>query len=163
MRLERAGRMPSTATKFAFGLGITAASFLLVFVAVAEAATAPDGKGSMQWLVVAYFLLVVGEMCIGPVAFAAVTRWSPAPLASLSMGAWFLSDAAANYGGGVVGSLAEGSGSTTIVGGIAAACLVAALVLVALNRPISMLAGERKVASPSRALARPDPAGGIFR
>jgi POT family proton-dependent oligopeptide transporter len=125
VRLEQAGRMPSTATKFSFGLGVTAASFLIVLLAVAEAGAAPDGKGSLQWLVVAYLLLVVGEMCIGPVAFAAVTRWSPPPLASLSIGAWFLSDAVANYGGGVV-------------------------LIAALNRPISVLAGEREGGSSDR-------------
>lgn len=155
LRLEQAGRMPSTAMKFAFGLGATAAAFLLVLVAIAEAAGAADGKGGLQWLVVAYLLLVVGEMCIGPVAYAAVTRWSPPPLASLSIGAWCLSDAVANYGGGVVGGLAEGAGTMTVVAAIAAACVAAALLLALLDRPISGLAGERNPGTP---LPRPDQA-----
>jgi len=98
----------------------------------------------------AYLLVVIGEMCIGPVAYAAVTRWAPPYLGGMAIGAWCLSDAAANYTGGLVGGLAERVGTAGVVAGVAAGGAVAALLLVVINRRLSALAGEaRNVVAPS--------------
>jgi POT family proton-dependent oligopeptide transporter len=48
---------------------------------------------SVWWLVLAYFVLEVGEMCISPVGLSAVTQLSVPRVTSLMMGTWFLATA----------------------------------------------------------------------
>jgi POT family proton-dependent oligopeptide transporter len=50
-------------------------------------------QASVWWLVLAYFLLEVGEMCLSPVGLSAVTQLSVARVMSLMMGTWFLATA----------------------------------------------------------------------
>jgi POT family proton-dependent oligopeptide transporter len=45
------------------------------------------------WLVLAYLVLELGEMCLAPVGLSAVTQLSVAKVASLMMGTWFLATA----------------------------------------------------------------------
>ena len=56
-------------------------------------AGATGGMASVWWLVFAYFLLEVGEMCLSPVGLSAVTQLAPARVVSLMMGTWFLATA----------------------------------------------------------------------
>ena len=44
-----------------------------------------------------YFLHTIGELCLSPIGLSMVSRVSPRKLASMMMGIWFLSSAAANY------------------------------------------------------------------
>src|SRR3546814_20855050 len=65
----------------------------LAFVPLAYAAERVGASGAMAsvwWLVLAYFILEVGEMCLSPVGLSAVTQLSVARVTSLMMGTWFL-------------------------------------------------------------------------
>ena len=44
----------------------------------------------MWWLILAYFVLVLGEMVLSPIGLAAVTALSIPRTVGLMMGAWFL-------------------------------------------------------------------------
>jgi POT family proton-dependent oligopeptide transporter len=50
-------------------------------------------QASVWWLVLAYFVLEVGEMCISPVGLSAVTQLAMPRVVSLMMGTWFLATA----------------------------------------------------------------------
>src|SRR3546814_14853838 len=68
----------------------------LAFVPLAYAAERVGASGAMAsvwWLVLAYFILEVGEMCLSPVGLSAVTQLSVARVTSLMMGTWFLATA----------------------------------------------------------------------
>ncbi|MGQ0586380.1 MAG: peptide MFS transporter, partial [Gammaproteobacteria bacterium] len=89
--LERRGRNPSTAMKTVLGLVFGALAYLPL-MAAAQAA----GGGlaaSIWWLVLAYFVLEIGEVCLYPIGISAVTTLSVARVMSLMMGAWFLGTA----------------------------------------------------------------------
>ncbi|NRK74437.1 peptide MFS transporter, partial [Salmonella enterica subsp. enterica serovar Typhi] len=50
---------------------------------------------SPLWLVLSYFLVVVGELCISPVGLSATTKLAPKAFSAQTMSLWFLSSAAA--------------------------------------------------------------------
>ena len=57
-----------------------------------------------MWLVGAYFLLELGELCLSPVGLSAVTKLAPTQLVGLAMGIWFLSNSAGNMLAGWAGT-----------------------------------------------------------
>ncbi|MCU0649771.1 MAG: peptide MFS transporter [Gemmatimonadaceae bacterium] len=94
LRLGAMRREPSTSLKMVLGLALLGAGFMVLQVGGALA----DGgvKVSPAWLVVAIGLQSIGEVCVSPVGLSYVTKVAPAQFASLLMGVWFLSNAAAN-------------------------------------------------------------------
>ena len=88
VRMARRGREPSTPVKFALGLFLLGAGFLvLVF-----GARITDGgqKASLVWLLVTYVLHTWGELAISPVGLSMVTKLAPLKFASVLMGAYFV-------------------------------------------------------------------------
>ncbi len=114
--LGRAGKNPSTPSKMILGLVFTALGFL--FMVGASMEQSANGKAGMHWLVLAYLLHTMGELCISPVGLSMVTKLAPVRLASLMMGVWFLINAVANKLAGVVGAYAEHAGELAIFGGL---------------------------------------------
>jgi POT family proton-dependent oligopeptide transporter len=74
-----------------------------------KAMTALETKSSAMsqvssfWLVLSYFLMTVGELCLSPVGLSMVTKLAPKRYASLFMGVWLLSSSVAQYAGGSIG------------------------------------------------------------
>jgi len=59
---------------------------------------------SMIWLIVAYFLHTMGELCISPVGLSYVSKLAPAKLVGLMFGVWFVANFIANTAAGLTGS-----------------------------------------------------------
>jgi POT family proton-dependent oligopeptide transporter len=103
--LDRRGLDPSKPTKSALGLLFGGLSFLpLVFAA--QQAGATGEMASVWWLVLAYLLLELGEMCLYPVGLSAVTQLSVPRVVSLMMGTWFLATAFSETLAALFGKLA---------------------------------------------------------
>jgi proton-dependent oligopeptide transporter, POT family len=96
---------PSKPVKSAIGLLFAGLSFLpLAFAAQQVGATGE--LASVWWLVLAYFLLEIGEMCLSPVGLSAVTALSVPRVVSLMMGTWFLATAFSETLAALLGKLA---------------------------------------------------------
>jgi POT family proton-dependent oligopeptide transporter len=133
-------REPSTPMKFAFGLLLAGVSFIVLL----PAAFLADRGGALVsplWLVAAYLLQVMGELCLSPVGNSVVTKLAPARIVGLMMGVWFLSIAAGNKLAGWAASLSASVPLPTLFGCVAAVTIGAALILILLNRPIRDLMG----------------------
>ena len=87
-RLDKAGLNPSYPAKFAWGLVFCGLSFGIL--AYAAANPGESGKTSLWWMILAYAVLVMGEMVLSPIGLSAVTRLSIPRVVGLMMGAWFL-------------------------------------------------------------------------
>jgi POT family proton-dependent oligopeptide transporter len=132
-------RQPATPTKFALGILFVGISFVLLLPA---GGMALEGRlVSPWWLVVAYFLQVVGELCLSPVGNSVVTKLAPPRIVGTMMGVWFLAISAGNKLAGWVASLSGTVPVTTIFRGIAIATIGAAVVLFLINKPIRRLMG----------------------
>ncbi|MDB6163784.1 MAG: transporter [Xanthomonadaceae bacterium] len=103
--LERRNADPSKPVKSALGLLLAGLSFIPLAWA-AQHAGASGEMASVWWLVLAYFVLELGEMCLAPVGLSAVTQLSVPRVASLMMGTWFLATAFSETLAALFGKLA---------------------------------------------------------
>ncbi|MEU0334258.1 oligopeptide:H+ symporter [Streptomyces sp. NPDC006193] len=86
--LNRRGKEPSTIVKFASGLLLVGASFVLF---LAPLSIAEGGhKAAAAWLAAIYFVQTVGELTLSPVGLSVTTKMAPKKYASQMMGVWFL-------------------------------------------------------------------------
>ncbi|MEP6833304.1 MAG: peptide MFS transporter [Gemmatimonas sp.] len=126
--LGRRQREPSPSAKMAAGLGFL--SFSFVVLGFAGRLSDSGALVSPWWIVGAYVIQVLGEMCVSPVGLSYVTKVAPARFASLLMAAWFLATGLGNKLGGMMA--AAGSGvpalrffmTTAVITGIATLLLV---------------------------------------
>jgi POT family proton-dependent oligopeptide transporter len=95
---------PSTPTKIAFGLLISALS-VLVMVAAVKAGANGNEKVSVWWLVANYGIITIGELFLSPMGLSVVSKLSPKNITSLMMGGWFLSTSIGNKLSGVLASM----------------------------------------------------------
>lgn len=102
--LRNRNKEPSTPTKIAFGLLISALS-VLVMVAAVKAGGNGAEKVSVWWLVANYGIITIGELFLSPMGLSVVSKLSPANITSLMMGGWFLSTSIGNKMSGVLASL----------------------------------------------------------
>ncbi|KGQ18665.1 MFS transporter [Lysobacter dokdonensis DS-58] len=89
--LDKRGANPSKPLKSAIGLLFAALSFLPLLAAART--VGPDVMASVWWLVLAYLLLEIGEMCLSPIGLSAVTQLSVAQVVGLMMGGFWLATA----------------------------------------------------------------------
>ncbi len=64
------------------------------------------GKASMMWLVGAYLLHTIGELCASPVALSFITKLAPVKYGAIMMGVYF---AATGFGNKLAGTIGEAS------------------------------------------------------
>jgi POT family proton-dependent oligopeptide transporter len=89
--LDRRGLNPSKPAKMALALIASGLSFWPLAVGAGLAA---DGQlVSVWWLVLAYLILEIGEICLLPIGMSAVTQLSVARVVGLMMGAFWLATA----------------------------------------------------------------------
>lgn len=86
-------RQPTIPKKFSFGLLFAGLSFLVILLPGYFAGT--DSLVNPLWLVLSYFIVVLGELCLSPVGLSATTKLAPAAFSAQTMSLWFLSNAAA--------------------------------------------------------------------
>lgn len=102
--LRRRNKEPSTATKIAFGLFISALS-ALVMVAAVSASNNGGSKASVMWLIASYGVITIGELLLSPMGLSLVSKLSPVRITSLMMGGWFLATSIGNKLSGVLSSM----------------------------------------------------------
>lgn len=101
--LRRKNKEPSTPTKIAFGLLISALS-VLVMVAAVNSGNNGSEKVSVWWLIGSYGVITIGELFLSPMGLSLVSKLSPVRMTSLMMGGWFLSTSIGNKLSGVLAS-----------------------------------------------------------
>ncbi len=105
--LRKRNKEPSTATKIAFGLLISALS-VLVMVGAVHVSNNGAEKASVWWLLGTYGVITVGELLLSPMGLSLVSKLSPVRLTSLMMGGWFLATSIGNKLSGLLATLWDG-------------------------------------------------------
>ena len=135
-------REPSVPTKFALALVFMAMSFLVLVPAGAMAQAGEGVRVSPWWLVAAYAISELGELCLSPVGLSAVTKLAPVRILGLMMGVWFLSNAFGNKLAGWAAGFISTMPLETLFGVVAAILAAAALIMFVVVKPIRRLMGE---------------------
>ena len=104
--MRRRKREPSTPTKIAIGLVITALS-ALVMVGAVFATNGMSVKAGSLWLIASYGVITIGELCLSPMGLSLVSKLSPPRITALMMGGFFLAISVGNKLSGMLSSLWE--------------------------------------------------------
>lgn len=99
--LKRKKSEPSTASKIAFGLLISALSTLVMVAGVIYCSNGAE-KASAWWLIGCYGVVTIGELFLSPMGLSLVSKLSPKRLTALMMGGWFLSTSIGNKLSGIL-------------------------------------------------------------
>ncbi|WP_431036035.1 peptide MFS transporter [Streptomyces sp. P6-2-1] len=91
--LRLGDRQPSTPRKFAAGLLLGGASFVLM--AGPGLLHGTERPASPLWLLASYAVVICGSMCLSPVGLSATTKLAPRAFLAQMMSLWFLASAAA--------------------------------------------------------------------
>jgi POT family proton-dependent oligopeptide transporter len=94
IEMAKVGKEPTTPGKFMWAFWAIGLGYLVLLIAAMK--LGPGVKMGMVWLIMAYFLFTMGELCLSPVGLSMVTKLSPAKFVSILMGIWFLANASAN-------------------------------------------------------------------
>ena len=141
----------SAPTKFAFALFAAGLSYLIM-VAATNRVISGGGVGfrvSVLWLIVTYFLQVVGELALSPVGLSTVTKLAPHRFVGQMMGVWFMSISLGNLVAGLIGGNVDPEKlmqMPALFQRTATTLFIAALLLVLLIIPIRRMLQQRQAA-----------------
>ncbi|WP_300279757.1 peptide MFS transporter [Peptacetobacter sp.] len=142
LKLEKSekGDLPIP-TKMALGMLLTASAFIVLIVGIKTLGGVVDGsaKMSLAFVLLAYFLLTIGELCISPIGMAMFNKLAPVRYGSLAMGAWYLSNFFANLLSGKLAGLTESMGYNQIFATISGVLIVFAVMLFILRKKLVQL------------------------
>jgi len=110
------GKEESAIYKMAVGNIIMGMGFVMMVGATRQAA---GGElASMWWIVGAYLLHTIGELCSSPVALSFVTKLAPVKYGSIMMGLYFAMTGMGNKVAGLLGESASAFGEMEVFAGI---------------------------------------------
>lgn len=98
---RKRGKEPTTATKIAYGLLISALSTLVMIGAVYYTNNGMH-KASAWWLIGSYGVITIGELLLSPMGLSMVSKLAPLRLTALMMGGWQLATSMGNKLSGVL-------------------------------------------------------------
>lgn len=124
---RKKGKEPSTPGKIGIGMLLTAAAFLIL--AVAGQMGGDYGRVSVNWLVSAYLVVTIGELCLSPMGLSFVSKVAPTRMRGLMMGGWFAATATGNYLSGLIGFLWEKWDHSSFFYFLVGASIFAAIIL----------------------------------
>ena len=124
--------------KFAIGLILLGIGFgALAYGSLGIEQGAKTASVSMMWLIIAYLLHTLGELCVSPVGLSYVSKLAPAKLVGMMFGLWFVANFIANTLAGLSGSyidkITEAYSLSTFFMIFTIVPIVAGLALVVLN------------------------------
>jgi POT family proton-dependent oligopeptide transporter len=122
-----------------FGIGLTFAGLGFLVMVLAANASAGGVLVSPLWLVLTYFLHTIGELCLSPVGLSSMTKLAPDRVKGMIMGVWFLATSMGNLIAGNVTKLYESFTVPQLFLAVAVFCLVPAVVMFLLVKPISRM------------------------
>jgi POT family proton-dependent oligopeptide transporter len=135
-------RQPSVPTKFALALVFMSASFLILVPAGTMAQSGAGVRVSPMWLIVAYAVSELGELCLSPVGLSAVTKLAPVRILGLMMGVWFLASGVGNKLAGYAAGFISTMPLETLFSVVAGTLAAAAVIMFVMVKPIRRLMGE---------------------
>lgn len=116
LKRQRSNKEASTLFKMAVGTMIMGTGFLMMSGASLQSSSA--GQAGMYWLVAAYLLHTIGELCASPTALSFITKLAPVKYGSLMMGSYFAATGLGNKIAGLLGESASEAGELQIFTGI---------------------------------------------
>ena len=129
--IKLGSRQPSIPKKFSIALLFAGLSFIIMMLPAYLGGE--NTLVSPLWLVLSYFLVVVGELCLSPVGLSATTKLAPAAFSAQTMSLWFLSSAAAQALNAQIAPLFTKISEVTYFGILGGTAIVLSIILFLLS------------------------------
>lgn len=133
--LKWGDKQPSTPRKFAYALFFAGLSFIVMMVP--SYLSGGENLVNPLWLVLSFFLVVVGELLLSPVGLSATTKLAPKAFAAQTMSLWFLTSAAAQAINAQLVKVYEVVSEFTYFGFLGALSVVLGIIILILSPIIS--------------------------
>ncbi len=136
------GKKSSAIFKMAVGTIIMGLGFLFMVGASMEKqidGTTIIQKSSLYWLVGAYLLHTIGELCLSPVALSFITKLTPPHLVARVMGLYFAVTGLSNYLASKIGQQAEKFGDLAVFAGLTIFSVFVGLIFIAFEKKLNKL------------------------
>ncbi|MGD9599278.1 MAG: peptide MFS transporter [Steroidobacteraceae bacterium] len=147
-----AARGSDLRTEWKFVLGLVAMASAFALMSLAARGSGGEALASPGWLISAYFLLTVSELCVWTISLAAVTRLSPRRHEGLIIGLWYMAVAVGSWCAGQIGALTASIPMGEVFGLLSRMFLFGALLL-ALATPLTARLARRAAAAEGTAAA----------
>lgn len=99
---------PPATVKFGLGLVLLGLGFgALAYGSSAIPQGAQTASVSMVWLILAYFLHTIGELCLSPVGLSYVSKLVPAAKIGMMFGLWYIAVGMGNKAAGAMGGMID--------------------------------------------------------
>ncbi len=169
VKLAKAGKEPTSVTKFAIGMILTALSFVVLLPTLSAVTERSDtisalspvpylsdmvletdySRVSPSYLILLYLVSTMAELFISPVGLSSMSKLAPPRLAGMVMGTWFLATAIGNYIAGRAAGFSESRGYSFLFTVLIVASLVISAALFVVSPMI-----KRMMAGPSSSLPK---------
>jgi len=131
------GRESALLFQMAVGVIIMAFGFLVMSEAALEFER--NGSSAMYYLVIAYLLHTIGELCTSPTVMALITKLAPLKYASILMGTYFACTGFGNKLAASLGKWAQTAGEYQIFLGIFIFCSLFGFLVILIIKPLKRL------------------------
>ena len=132
--LAKKGKDLSIPAKFMVAFWLIALGYIILLTA---SIVCGNNKMGIFWIIGAYFMFTMGELCLSPVGLSMVTKLAPVKFISLLMGTWFLGTSVAGKLAGVYSGFIEKMSLTEFFTWPVITPIVASLILLVLIKPIN--------------------------
>jgi POT family proton-dependent oligopeptide transporter len=143
---RKKGKESSSVFKMGVGSIIMSLGFVALMGAAYDVSESALNKAPVYWLFLSYFLHVVAELSISPIALSFITKLAPVKYASLMMGTYFAITGLGNKVAGMLGEAAQDAGEMAIFTGISVfTFLLGVLILLFVNKLKALSHGAEEV------------------
>ena len=156
VKWRKSGKESSAIFKMGIGSVIMSFGFVALMGAAYDVSISALGKAPVYWLFLSYFLHVVAELSISPVALSFITKLAPAKYASLMMGTYFAVTGLGNKLAGLLGEAAQDAGEMAIFAGIAVFTLLLGILLLMFVKKLKKLTHGAEDVHPTQILTEPE-------
>lgn len=137
LKWRKKGKESSSLFKIAVGMIIMALGF--GFMSAASIEYSNNGSSAMYWIIFAYLLHTIGELCASPVSLSFITKLAPLKYASIIMGLYWAATGFGNKIAGLIGEASQSFGEFEIFTGIAIIWSLIGLLVIILLKPLKRL------------------------
>jgi len=133
---------------FKMGVGVIIMGLGFIFMVFASLQYNEYGESALIWLILAYLLHTIGELCASPVALSFITKLAPLRYGALMMGVYFAATGLGNKVAGIIGESAEAAGDLKVFTTITILCVAFGILVILLLKPLKRLthgAEDKKV------------------
>ncbi len=137
---RKKGKESSSVFKMGIGSIVMSLGFVALMGAAYDLSEGALEKAPVYWLFLSYFLHVVAELSLSPVALSFITKLAPLKYAGLMMGTYFAVVGLGNKAAGLLGEAAQDAGEMAIFTGIAITSLILGILILVFLKKLKALA-----------------------